>query len=137
MVRMASCVPSGILCIIICLVFMVYFIGYESLIGFIIMLALVPTNIYIGKMLAKMKRAALRFTDKRVKFLSEMLNAVKIIKFYAWEDPLDDVVHDIRKQELNGFRSVYKWRSLLMSVVINSDYATIVAILAMKMVLLL
>eukprot|EP01084_Bolivina_argentea_P168708 292512_1 len=135
MIRNGIHIPGAIINILICISFMIWIVGIESLVGLLIMIALVPTNIFVGKMLAKMKRAALTFTDKRVKFLSEMLNGVKIIKFYAWEEPLDSVIHNIRKQELKGFQGVYKWRALLLSVVSNSAYATIVAILAMKIVL--
>ena len=39
--------------------------------------------------------------DSRIKLLNEILNGIKVIKFYAWENPFKELVMKIRKGELS------------------------------------
>jgi ATP-binding cassette subfamily C (CFTR/MRP) protein 4 len=36
-------------------------------------------------------------TDKRIGVMSEILNGIRVIKMYAWEDAFAQVVRDLRK----------------------------------------
>ena len=46
----------------------------------------------------------LPLTDKRVSIMSEMLIAIRLIKFYAWEEPRANQVAQIRQQDLSLLR---------------------------------
>eukprot|EP01084_Bolivina_argentea_P015711 29449_1 len=135
MIKDGITVIPSCLNILICLLFMIYIIGIESLIGVFIMILLVPINIFIGKILTKRKDKALIFTDERVNFLSEMLNGIRIIKYYSWEIPLKRVINNIRKKEINAFKSVYKWRSLLSTFINYIPHITIAAIIIIQILL--
>ncbi|XP_025101923.1 multidrug resistance-associated protein 1-like [Pomacea canaliculata] len=56
-------------------------------------------------MLARMQKGYreknLHFKDGRVKLFGEILNAVKVIKLYAWEQSFRNKIWDIRKKELD------------------------------------
>lgn len=38
--------------------------------------------------------------DKRVKLMSEILNGIKVLKLYAWEESFNRIVSQIREREL-------------------------------------
>lgn len=38
--------------------------------------------------------------DTRIKLVNEVLNGMKVIKLYAWEDPFKQLIMGIRKMEL-------------------------------------
>ena len=38
--------------------------------------------------------------DRRIRLMNEVLNGVKVIKLYAWEDHFQKDVQDIRQKEL-------------------------------------
>ena len=40
------------------------------------------------------------WTDKRAKLLQELLGGMKLIKFFAWENPFLDRIGEYRKQEM-------------------------------------
>lgn len=40
------------------------------------------------------------WTDKRAKLLQELLGGMKIIKFFAWEDPFLKRIAEFRKKEM-------------------------------------
>ena len=39
--------------------------------------------------------------DKRVKLMSEILNGIKVLKLYAWEESFSKIVYRIRQNELD------------------------------------
>jgi ATP-binding cassette subfamily C (CFTR/MRP) protein 1 len=45
----------------------------------------IPITGVVFGIVAKMRQEKMRFTDKRVKLLNEVLNGIRIIKYYAWE----------------------------------------------------
>ena len=121
--------------IIICLCFMIWLIGWEALGGFAIGILLVPFNIYFGKIIGSKKLNALVFSDERVKFLTELLNGIRVVKMYCWEKPLQDTIAEWRRKEIAGFKTVFNIRCLLNNVLGYSDYFVIVAILGLKVLL--
>ena len=42
--------------------------------------------------------------DSRIKLLNEVLSGVKVIKFYAWEDPFGALIMRIRKAEVAALK---------------------------------
>ena len=46
------------------------------------------------------RRRAMVFTDKRAKLLQELLSGIKIIKFFAWEDPYLAKIRQVRDLEI-------------------------------------
>ena len=42
--------------------------------------------------------------DERVKIVNEVLNGMKVIKLYAWEEPFQNLIMSIRKAEMSILR---------------------------------
>jgi len=118
--------------IFICLSFMIWLIGVEALGGFAIGILLIPFNIYFGKLIGRLKLKALVFSDERVKFLTELLNGIRVVKMYCWEQPLQHTIAEWRRQEIGGFRWVYNVRAVLTTGLAYCDYVIIVAIMGLK-----
>ena len=66
-----------------------------------IILSLIPIQLYLGYLKSKLGFENTMTTSKRVHIMSEILTAIKLIKFYAWEIPFYDRVCAIRRQELS------------------------------------
>ncbi len=52
-------------------------------------------------MVSRIKRNLLKFTDERVKFMNEVLQGIRVIKLYAWEDSIAEAISQLRRQELS------------------------------------
>ena len=39
--------------------------------------------------------------DKRIKLMSEILNGIKVLKLYAWEESFSNIIGRIRQKELD------------------------------------
>uniref|UniRef100_A0A914ZNC1 Uncharacterized protein n=2 Tax=Parascaris univalens TaxID=6257 RepID=A0A914ZNC1_PARUN len=89
-------------------------IGVSSLAGFGALVILVPIQGYFSRMMGKCRRQIASRTDKRVSVMNEILNGIRVIKMYAWEDAFAKVVDDLRKNELVKVKANSIWQSLVM-----------------------
>nr|CAG8514555.1 14497_t:CDS:10 [Entrophospora candida] len=72
----------------------------------IILLILFPIQYKLGRLTSSISISITRSTSSRIHLMSEILTAIKLIKFYAWELYFRDRVSRVRRQEwdhiLNG-----------------------------------
>jgi ATP-binding cassette subfamily C (CFTR/MRP) protein 1 len=61
----------------------------------------VPITGVVFGVVAKMRQGKMRYTDKRVKLLNEVLNGIRIIKYYAWENAFVKKVMEHRAGEVD------------------------------------
>lgn len=81
-------------------------VGNATWVGVALMAAFGPLNTLIFSLLGKYRRKTLIYTDKRVKLMNEIMNGIRIIKFYAWEKPFQQEVDKYRKAELKALTKV-------------------------------
>lgn len=55
---------------------------------------------YTGLLVRDYKNKSAHYTDKRVQLMSEILIAIKLVKFYAWEVPFSNRVSEARAVEV-------------------------------------
>ena len=94
--------------LIICLVILLVNLGPSALAGFAIFFVMTPIQTRLMRYMLRFRQKTMVFTDKRAKLLQELLSSIKIIKFFAWEDPYLAKIHQVRDSET-------KW------VYLNSD----------------
>lgn len=74
----------------------------------------------------------MQYKDARIKLMNEILNGIKVLKLYAWENSFKEKVLTIRQKELNVLRktaylgalSTMAWTSapFLVGSVLMSEY---------------
>lgn len=78
--------------------------GYSAIPGFIIMALLLPLNIAFGKAFNSTQKTIMAATDKRIHTTNEVLQNIRIIKYFAWEYRFNDIVNEKRRVELAALR---------------------------------
>jgi ATP-binding cassette subfamily C (CFTR/MRP) protein 1 len=86
--------------IIFTIILMYTEIGFAALPAGGLMLLLFPVQILVARRIGRNRGQMVRHTDARVKILSEILQGIRVIKFYAWEVPMAERVQEIRVLEL-------------------------------------
>ncbi|XP_067934007.1 multidrug resistance-associated protein 1-like isoform X2 [Watersipora subatra] len=76
-------------------------LGPSVLAGFAVMILVLPLNIFLGNQIKKFQVGQMKEKDKRVKLMSELLNGIKVLKLYAWEESFCNIIRGIRNKELN------------------------------------
>lgn len=102
-------------------------IGPSGLLGLAVIFIAFFVIMLLGKTMFSYRGAISKITDKRVTSMREILNSMKIIKYYSWESAYIDKITDIRNQELklvskmlylrNGLSSVFNSVSSLAGLV--------------------
>ncbi|XP_034538656.1 canalicular multispecific organic anion transporter 1 [Notolabrus celidotus] len=90
--------------IILSIVFLWLELGPSVLAGLVVMVLMVPINGLLATKARKLQIENMKFKDKRLKIMNEILNGIKILKLYAWEPSFQTQVEDIRGEELKVMR---------------------------------
>uniref|UniRef100_A0A668AQY3 ABC-type glutathione-S-conjugate transporter n=1 Tax=Myripristis murdjan TaxID=586833 RepID=A0A668AQY3_9TELE len=88
----------------LCLYFLWQRLGPSALPGIATVILIFPLNGFIAKMRSKLQEVQLKLMDGRIKLMNEILNGIKILKFYAWEVAFLNRVEDLRGRELNALK---------------------------------
>ncbi|NXN36277.1 MRP1 protein, partial [Rhinoptilus africanus] len=91
--------------IIMAVVFLWKELGPSVLAGVAVLLLVIPINALIAAKVKRLKKSQMRYSDQRVKLLSEMLHGIKILKLYAWEPAYQRKVMSIREREVDVLKS--------------------------------
>jgi ATP-binding cassette subfamily C (CFTR/MRP) protein 4 len=75
--------------------------------GFVMLILFVPFQSFMGTLYSKFRAETTVVTDKRVNLMSEILQAIKLIKVYCWESPFSGKVNNIRQEEIRVYRKSY------------------------------
>ena len=70
---------------VLCLYFLYQQIGFACFGAIFVMLLLSPANYLVMKIYLKYSRQTMERRDKRVKLLTEILEGIKIVKYFGWE----------------------------------------------------
>jgi hypothetical protein len=76
-------------------------LGYSAFSALVVVVFLIPLQVFMGKIKSKIGLKNTMATSTRVHIMTEILTAIKLIKFYAWEEPFYERISAIRTRELN------------------------------------
>lgn len=72
---------------IIIIMYMLFnFFGISFLFGVVTLLLFIGLNFYLQKMFRRNQKEMLKKKDNRMRVTGEMINSLKILKMYSWED---------------------------------------------------
>lgn len=97
-------VPDGPLTIIIALVMLFNTIGYSAFAALGTMLLLLPLQTTVAKGFMKYQNEILLAADDRLSLTTEIFQAIKAIKFFAWEEKFSEKLEEKRSKELVALR---------------------------------
>eukprot|EP01122_Echinamoeba_exundans_P001097 TRINITY_DN1103_c0_g1_i2.p1 TRINITY_DN1103_c0_g1~~TRINITY_DN1103_c0_g1_i2.p1 ORF type:complete len:1319 (+),score=357.16 TRINITY_DN1103_c0_g1_i2:146-4102(+) len=90
-----------------------------SLIPLAVLALLFPINIWLGKKTGEYRARSQRAADTRIKFVRELISAIRVVKYYAWERPLNVGIAKARAAELKEVKSGLMIRSWMFFAIVN------------------
>ncbi|KAK5789347.1 hypothetical protein VI817_008471 [Penicillium citrinum] len=81
--------------------------GFSSFAGIVLMVLMLPVNLFIARQFNKVQNMILKGTDARIHATNEVLQNIRIIKYFAWEQRFQDIVNEKRRAELKSLRRRY------------------------------
>ncbi|KAI0997292.1 ABC transporter 7 [Podosphaera aphanis] len=93
------------------LLFAVYLLyqilGYSSIPGILVIIILLPVNIMLARGFGRYQKKIMAATDKRIQTTNEVLQNIRVVKYFAWEHRFSKIVNDKRRIELKALRSKF------------------------------
>ncbi len=106
-----------------------YFLGVSAFAALAAFLLLAPLTRYIAKRFTKLDEEMMAFRDQRVTLMTQALNAIRVVKYFAWEKSVEKEVMDIRDRELASRKRLA--RSEVLSGLAYMTVSTIVLFIAL------
>ncbi|KAK9367367.1 hypothetical protein V1509DRAFT_627120 [Lipomyces kononenkoae] len=95
---------KGTMMIFISMILLYQTLGPSAIAGSLGMLTLLPINYKFSRTFGKIQKELLSITDRRIQKTNEILQSIKIIKFFAWEDRFVDQLQEVRNEEIRTLR---------------------------------
>jgi ABC-type multidrug transport system fused ATPase/permease subunit len=108
--------------------FLYQLLGWPSLLGVVVLIALTPLPALFSKRLSRLHSHVMEATDARLSRISEYLNSIRTLKYFAWESVVSDSINKIRLTEQQRI-----WKRSLTSMLVSmtGDMLSLVSLLAM------
>ena len=90
---------------LICVLLLIYIAGIPGLAGVLVMLVSVPLAAKVMSRLQGLRKKLMNSTDKRINAVNEMLQGIRIVKFFAWENRFLEKIGILRETELDDLWS--------------------------------
>ncbi|KAG1046896.1 hypothetical protein G6F43_010636 [Rhizopus delemar] len=100
-------------------------LGNAALWGVLVMVLCQPITYYISRRFEKLHESVMSATDKRLKLMNELLSAIRIVKFFAWESEFKKRIIKARDDELSAIRS----RLMMFMWILNAWFVIPIAIM--------
>uniref|UniRef100_A0A158Q7H0 Multidrug resistance-associated protein 1 n=1 Tax=Elaeophora elaphi TaxID=1147741 RepID=A0A158Q7H0_9BILA len=92
--------------ILLAIYFLWRLLGIAVIAGLSVLFATIPLTSYISLRMKSCQGRQMKLRDERLKLMSEILNGIRIIKFYAWEKSMQKLVLEIREKEIAVLREI-------------------------------
>ncbi|KAJ2787455.1 Transporter of the ATP-binding cassette (ABC) [Coemansia interrupta] len=93
--------------VVITVVMLYQLLGMASVAGLCTLLALIPIQWWVVNVWSTYQKQLMKASDKRMNITNEILQGVRIIKFFAWEPQFEKQVATVRNGELGVLRKRY------------------------------
>ena len=118
--------------VIVAIVVLLVNIGVAALVGIGLLFLFVLGLAYFTRRVIQLRRKANISTDKRVKYIQEILHNLRMIKFYSWEYPYYLQTAEARQKEMNVVLKIQALTNTLMAFSMSfSTFASMIAFLVL------
>ncbi|KAK4043033.1 ATP-binding cassette transporter YOR1 [Parachaetomium inaequale] len=104
------------LCCLITLALLVVNLTYSALAGFALLVVMMPLLSKAVQGLFVRRRAINKITDQRVSLTQEILQSVRFVKFFGWENSFINRLDDFRNREISAIQVVLGIRNAIMAI---------------------
>ena len=101
---------------LLALILLLVNITYSALAGYALLVLGVPLLTYSIRSLIRRRRSINRVTDQRVSLTQEILQAVRFVKYFGWENSFLERLNDLRNREIFAIQVVLSIRNAVLSV---------------------
>ncbi|KAL6922760.1 hypothetical protein ACHAP8_007896 [Fusarium lateritium] len=102
--------------LIVAIVLLWQVMGLSAIPGIVVMIFLLPVNYGLARGFTITSKRILAATDKRTNVTNEVLQNIRIIKYFAWEQRFGRIIDEKRQAELQALRSRFMVWALAVAI---------------------
>ncbi|KAH6909905.1 ATP-dependent bile acid permease [Coprinopsis sp. MPI-PUGE-AT-0042] len=91
-------------------------LGYSAVVGLGVLILGLPLQIILVTVMFKQRAKGVKFTDKRIRLTTEVLQGIRLIKFFGWEPFYAQQMVELRKGEIHALQLTAVARSGMISL---------------------
>lgn len=96
-----------------------YFLGWSAGVAVIVMAILIPVTGKLSKSFMHLENEMMGFRDKRLTLMTQLLNAMRVVKYFVWEKSVHHEVSEVRAKEV-GARTKLAYAEIAWGLVYTS-----------------
>lgn len=85
-----------------CTASLFYFLGWSAAVALVVMLLLIPITNKLSKRFMHLEDQMMSFRDQRMTLMTQVMNAIRVVKYFVWEKSVLSEVNRVRHQEVNS-----------------------------------
>ncbi|XP_022806198.1 multidrug resistance-associated protein 4-like [Stylophora pistillata] len=116
-----SAILDFLLLIPIIVVLLMYFIGWQALMGVTSLFFLLPYFAGLSYVFAALRLRTATFSDRRISLLNQVISGIRAIKTHALEDEFREKIKRVRRDEINIIRK----KSVALSAVAALEFTAV------------
>ncbi|KAK7691491.1 hypothetical protein QCA50_004890 [Cerrena zonata] len=94
-------------------------LGPSALVGLGVLVLAFPIQMFLVKIMFQQRKKGVKITDSRVRLTTEVLQGIRLIKFYAWEAFYTNQIGTLREKELKTIRTMAVARAAILACMIG------------------
>ena len=119
----------NIITIIGVVVMLFIYLGNTAFYALAILLLLFPLTKIVAKKFTSLDEEMMQLRDKRVTLMGQVLNSIRVVKYFSWEESIEKEVMNVREKELLARKKLA--RSEVLSGLAYMSVSTIVLFIAL------
>ncbi|XP_053600633.1 ATP-binding cassette sub-family C member 4-like isoform X2 [Plodia interpunctella] len=105
-------------------------LGMPAIYGSLVIIAMIPFQIFLGTQTSIYRKGTALKTDERVRLMKEIIMGMEVIKMYTWEQPFQNLIASIRRNEIYYIKMTSYIRGVVLSfIMFTSRFAIFIAVL--------
>ncbi|CAL1710985.1 unnamed protein product [Somion occarium] len=93
-------------------------LGYSALVGLGVLIFAFPIQLILIGIIIQQRTKGIKITDSRVQLTTEVLQGIRLIKFYAWENFYANQIGSLRTREVETIRKMALAQGLILACMI-------------------
>lgn len=85
-----------------CTATLFYYLGWSAAVAVVVMLVLVPITHHLSKSFMHLEDRMMSFRDQRMTLMTQVLNAIRVVKYFVWEKSVLAEVEKVREKEIKA-----------------------------------
>eukprot|EP00752_Nemacystus_decipiens_P009274 g8285.t1 len=111
--------------IVVAITLLVRLVGWSAAAGLCFLVVMIPIQGMLAAKQMGLQRAQMKQTESRVKVVNEVLQGIRIVKYYAWEAPFVERISALRDVEVDKIKGFAFVNAYSMSIMLTTPFVMV------------